>query len=356
MSKNIVIQEGGVGRQFTVDKLKTALVGGGSCNWVPEDEVQLTTLTVSENGTYSAADEGGYGYSQVIVNVPGGAGGAPGGAGSSVVGTDPSTGNEELVSVDDGGTIGMTELPSSIKIEAAPTKVDYIDGDAIDYSGLVVKAYTKNGQLWTDADHPDGIIPTSELTLSETEADIDKAVTGKGTRTLDGETVEVAKSMVITQYLNGELNRRVTDTCPDGVVIIKDEFRELTAVSDSEDAAVHYAYSQEGRYFACEELRGTQGFTELGKIGDSPTTGNPLYGACIAGFDWYDGMGFARNDDPVIADHSFSTLMAADIALYGTGSIDGGEKIPVIWMRPGDVQELTDSFEITVVARVTPDD
>lgn len=41
MSKNIVIQEGGVGRQFTADKLRTALVGSGSCTWVPEDGVQL---------------------------------------------------------------------------------------------------------------------------------------------------------------------------------------------------------------------------------------------------------------------------------------------------------------------------
>ena len=38
MSKNIIIQEGGNSKQFTASKLNTALVGGGSCNWVPEDE------------------------------------------------------------------------------------------------------------------------------------------------------------------------------------------------------------------------------------------------------------------------------------------------------------------------------
>jgi len=69
MSKNIVIQEGGVGRQFTADKLTTPLVEGGTCNWVPEDEVQLETKFITENGTYVAKTDGKYGYSQVTVNV-----------------------------------------------------------------------------------------------------------------------------------------------------------------------------------------------------------------------------------------------------------------------------------------------
>ena len=55
MSKKIVIQEGGVGRQFTADKLKTALVGGGSCLWVPEDETTLGTKIITENGTFHRA-------------------------------------------------------------------------------------------------------------------------------------------------------------------------------------------------------------------------------------------------------------------------------------------------------------
>lgn len=35
MSKNINIQEGGIGKQLTVDKLKTNLVDGGTQLWVP---------------------------------------------------------------------------------------------------------------------------------------------------------------------------------------------------------------------------------------------------------------------------------------------------------------------------------
>lgn len=169
MSKNITIQEGGVGRQFTADKLKTALVGGGSCLWVPEDEVKLSTLHVTENGTYSAADDGGYGYSQVTVNVPGGAGGDPGGEGCSIVGTNPDTGNDELVTVEDG-KITTTELPHSIRVETPPATTEYADGDAIDFSGMVVRAYLKSGGVWSDASHPNGMIPIGELTLPVTMA------------------------------------------------------------------------------------------------------------------------------------------------------------------------------------------
>ena len=58
MSKNITIQEDGVGKQLTVDKLKTNLVGGGTCLWVPEDDVALGSKRILKNGTYRASDDG----------------------------------------------------------------------------------------------------------------------------------------------------------------------------------------------------------------------------------------------------------------------------------------------------------
>lgn len=58
MSKNIVIQEGGVSTTIEgVRKLETDLSGGGTCNWLPEDEIigvvasiVDTTLTLSGSG------------------------------------------------------------------------------------------------------------------------------------------------------------------------------------------------------------------------------------------------------------------------------------------------------------------
>lgn len=75
MSKNITIQEGGVARTLSgVEKIVTNVVGGGTQNWVPEDEAAnyVTTgeLSVSENGTYYASDDGYIGFSKVEVDTP----------------------------------------------------------------------------------------------------------------------------------------------------------------------------------------------------------------------------------------------------------------------------------------------
>lgn len=67
MSKNIYITEGRKGRRFgSAKKLKTPLQGGGSCLWVPEDDVQLDPLFATENGVYIPD---GYGFSDASVNV-----------------------------------------------------------------------------------------------------------------------------------------------------------------------------------------------------------------------------------------------------------------------------------------------
>jgi hypothetical protein len=72
MAKNITILEGRETRTFGgVEKLKTNLAGGGTCNWIPEDEaseyVEADELEVTENGYYTP--EPGEFYSGVDVNV-----------------------------------------------------------------------------------------------------------------------------------------------------------------------------------------------------------------------------------------------------------------------------------------------
>lgn len=166
MSKNIVIQEGGIGKQLTADKLKTNLVGGGSCLWVPEDETTLGTKIITEDGTYKAVNDGYYGYSEVSVS---GIGKATG------IGPDGETHTYE-----EDGTGGVTDtiLPESISVVTPPTITTYADGATIDFSGMVVKAYLKSGALWTDGSHPNGVIPINELICPVTIADAE-AVSGK---------------------------------------------------------------------------------------------------------------------------------------------------------------------------------
>ena len=67
MSKNVIISEGGRGRIIgSCKKLKTSLQNSGSCLWVPEDDVQLESLYVHENGTYRPE---GYGFGSADVHV-----------------------------------------------------------------------------------------------------------------------------------------------------------------------------------------------------------------------------------------------------------------------------------------------
>ena len=145
MSKNITIQEGGIGKQLTVDKLRTDLVGGGSCLWVPEDERQLTTKHITENGTYRASDDGYYGYSEVTVNGVG-----------SVTGRDPTTGEEVEVHRDPTtGEIVETVIPTEIRVIEPPTNPYgiYQNGQTITKDGMVVKAYGANGDEMQTGGH-----------------------------------------------------------------------------------------------------------------------------------------------------------------------------------------------------------
>lgn len=153
MSKNIVIQEGGLGKQLSADKLKTNLVGGGTCLWVPEDGVNLGTKNISENGTFRASDDGYYGYSEVTVSGVG-----------TATGRDPTTGEEKRVSVDpETGDLEETIIPESIRITTLPTKVNYTNGETINYSGIVIHAYSSTGRDL-------GAVPFNELVFPVTTA------------------------------------------------------------------------------------------------------------------------------------------------------------------------------------------
>lgn len=139
----------------SLDKIRTPGIGAGSVTWVPDKDTRCTSLRVTANGTYNAAQRGDYGYDYVTVSVPG----------TSVTGRDPDTGEEVEVKVDpETGDIVKTVLPVEIRVTTPPTKTTYTDGETIDYSGIVVHAYSATG---TDM----GEVPFSELVFPVTIAD-----------------------------------------------------------------------------------------------------------------------------------------------------------------------------------------
>lgn len=155
MSKDITIQEGGTARTFTgVTKLKTAQAGGGSVYWVPEGETQLGHKSISADGTYYAADDGYYGFEYVVVN--------------GITGKDPNADDDDdhNITVDPNtGDLVNTRLPASIAITTLPSKTGYVDGETIDLTGIVVKAYYEDGTEW-------GTVPASALSPDPAAADI----------------------------------------------------------------------------------------------------------------------------------------------------------------------------------------
>jgi hypothetical protein len=70
--------------------------------------------------------------------------------------TDPSTPE---------GTEQGIPKPYGISITAPPTKLDYMDGERIDFGGMVVQLVNQDGSIFTDSNYPDGVVPFQELIL-----------------------------------------------------------------------------------------------------------------------------------------------------------------------------------------------
>ena len=178
---NISIEEGGIARILgSVKKLKTALQGGGNCLWIPDSSASMTTKNITRNGEYNAADEGYYGYSQVIVNVT---------SSDYIIGKGPD-GEEQIVRVDEEGDIVEDTLAKSIAVVTYPTKMEYQDGESIDLTGIVVHAYDSQG-----ADM--GAIPRSQLSFTPSSASYGE---GQTSYIISMPLVEAMGSVGVLQY------------------------------------------------------------------------------------------------------------------------------------------------------------
>lgn len=227
MPKNITIAEGSQAKNFnTVHKLRTNLIGGGTQYWVPEDEAgayaNMGQKSITANGTYRASDDSKDGYSQVTVNVPptrpnlttknisqngtyrASDDGADGYSQVTVSGVGEATAilpnpiggdnNEHYIKPNPStGVVEDTVLPSSITITTMPTKTVYTNGETIDATGIVVKAYKNDGTIWESTGYTGGVIPLSELVFDPTTATMggqsDKKTDGRGLNVIEIEYI-----------------------------------------------------------------------------------------------------------------------------------------------------------------------
>lgn len=226
MSKNVSIKEGDRARNFgPTAKIKTDLQAGGSCYWVPEDERETGHIFASENREYTPDEIDKYGIDSIDVNIIFTGTTIDGDPWSVTI--DPDTGlpiididdveitidditgdidihipdtditidDADLddfgidpdadidISIDDLGNIEISDgdisidfdpetgewdtgdCPASIRVMHVPNTTDYSDGLAVDYDGLVVQAFDKDGNPWSSKKYPDGYIPVHELSL-----------------------------------------------------------------------------------------------------------------------------------------------------------------------------------------------
>lgn len=205
---NVLIEEGLRTRQmYPTDILKVDNTDSTDSLWMPQDNANYGTLYASENGIYIAARDGYDAYSEVDVRVtfddfsdldidnlddtwdkdldidefddlfndedlwddPFDK--IDSSFDDRVTGIDPVSGNEYAVGLDANGYLDEYLLPSKIRIIKPPNKITYLNGEVIDYTGIVVMALTEDSKPWKNEKYPDGIIPFEELIFPIDKAD-----------------------------------------------------------------------------------------------------------------------------------------------------------------------------------------
>lgn len=323
MSEAIKIKEGGVDRsQNQINKLKTNTVGGGVCFWLPETELQTDDKRITQNGTYTAEEEGLYGYDEITVSVPNT---------GSVTGRDPVTGNDYTVTVDpETGEIVETEVPSSIRIEQLPTKLIYTDGETINYTGIVVGAYDGHGNRLQE-------VPFSELVFPVTIAH-DDGGGGSAGSDLINEEVSYGSPPVVHTSGSGYIKRYYcggTAAC--------------CWLSESGERIYILNASAEPFTYEIYEIRGESERVDIatGSSSEYETHGKTVY---YNAFNSNYGGAFGTEVNIPINEYAID-LLAKNVAwtiIWGNITSGGTQRLPVQWARPGDYKMLDDYFEISV--------
>lgn len=354
MAEAVKIKEGGVDRsQNQIEKLKTNMQGGGVCYWVPETERQTDDKRITENGTYTAEEEGLYGYDEIVVSVPN----------TGNMSGKGADGNDYSVTVDDNGYIVETKIPSAIQITTPPPRVSYNDGETIDYSGIVVTLYDGNGNVFTDSRYTDGTVPFSELVFP-----VDKAhYEGGGGASSDLDTSPVPQPI---QYVDGAFLSQGRYRSSGKEYVYTYEYTPLAGVTsrvmfwriDEEDELIrtlwssdtlgvigtmHYRRWRDGElvddsFFNIETDYPAEIHSKTAYYGERASVGSYSY---IEVFP-YTIYIKPINTGPIYMSHDDEIAWTI---LYGTGGGGSGVQIlPVNWISTYDSDTYTDTFDITV--------
>lgn len=325
MSENISIKEGGLPRPFgPVNYLRVACGDNKHALWVPESTRQLGTKSIDKNGIYRASADNVYGWSSVDVNVS---------QSSSITGTDPD-GDESVVYPDpDSGQLITEKIPSRIEVVTPPTKTRYSDGDAIDFSGIVVKGYLETGGLW-------GTIPFNELVFPDTTAVIQEEHTWTDGRGINAGLFYIMPSY--DQYDESAYNR--TTRIVGKTNHTAEPYDNVYMGTEWPSTLLVTVYA--GQFYVCI-ISGDTKFRNVYQIqyaGSFYYYGNYNYGNLPRGV--FVNVGNPYADKEILVPESTTNPSGVDAS-----SVAETQTVPVQWSRPGDGALLESSFTINVVTR-----
>ena len=332
MSKQAIIGINGglVPFSETVDKLRTPGIGGSDITWVPEDQTRCEALHVTANGTYAAASAGKYGYNYVTVSV----------AGDSVTGKD-GDGDEATATPDpETGIIEYNKIPSRIEITTQPTKLTYNEGQAIDFTGAVVKAYFETGGEW-------GVVQNGEITLNPTVA----IGNGQYEATSDLDTGAFTQPIPISgsvtyAYTNSNNIRFSYSYTPmnSGVLVVMINKTGTTKV-------LYASPSSQPALLVTQTIITSQGEERKTFTQHTPnhvyTASNKTVHYGWLQTSWPEGTNHVINPEIDSYGSNDTTGATAWTVVYGNITAES-DPITVNWPRPGDGAILETSFNITV--------
>ena len=351
MSENLSILDGELRRQFApVDRLIVDNQGGGVSPWVISDFLDISTLSVSENGLYLAAEEEYDCYEEVEVDISEELGE---GDYRRITGKDPNLdpNNDYAAGLDENGNLTKEMIPAAIHIVVPPRKRKYLEGETLDFSGIHVYLMNGNNQRYTDEDYPTGEIPFDELIFPVTEAegggsDVQYAdITDK--TGLDEEVANALPVAYCTPHAIrwvGNYNSGKNESDTDPINELYGTAPCYCYVIETSNGLTSYICSKE--YFSGV----TQTYNHYGEYSMSfsgrhdSINDKDVYWAQLTGSSLPESVSYNIPTFVLTLSHAMDT---AYVILYGDQSESKKVIIPVQWIR-SDGEILEDSFEIKV--------
>ena len=337
----------------------------------PDADTRLVSKSITANGTYKVADEPAdtsgkkpYGYSTVHVNVKGGGKytdpdtgevvrpDPSSDPGSTIVGTNPDTGNEEARTVDDNGQLKTLELASYIQLDTPPTKTEYRDGERIMMGGAVAHGYKQDGTPYKgtlaaselpwhqyeeseSSEYSEDFLPGGIVFEMPLYADISKASgeSGRVSPIVDGKVVVV--DAPILEYWNDD---HIDSGASWYVIKSGSAVGAITLNEQQTSSRITWASTEPFVYGVPEMSGGTnsQPYTYNGKT---------VYYGGSQGNYW--NHGFNRPVSTEIDPSSTTHEKLAWTMIYGE-AVGGTQTITLTWPREGDRKHLQTTYEITV--------